>query len=273
MSGPAGGGGGRGGIAIDFRRGRTAKDQLQIAWDYPVWKPKDTPAGEQPQGGTVAVEREHALPLAAAMELVVADDRRPLLVLRECEKCKGTDHALLSRTLDNEQATLLTHWFHCVKLPPNVLEADHPLTALFKRQQEGERIPHLFFCDPDGSNKVPLPGDQSQTQLWETMFSFLERCYEGNAKKAVKEMRGVLSQFDRIDNQLEEIKGRIDREIEKRGPESDKVPKLQAEITKLEQEREKLFEREKNIRALALKDLAEGSKAAAPAAKGEAGSR
>ena len=262
---------------MDFRRGKTAKERLQIQWDYPVWKPATTtPGSELPKGGTFVAEHEHALPLAAAMQLVVADDHRPLLVMRECEKCKGTDHALLSRSLDNEQTTLLTHWFHCVKLPPNVLEADHPLTALFKRQQEGERIPHLFFCDPDGGNKVPLPGDQSQTQLWETMFSFLDRCYEGNAKKSIKEMRGLLSQFDRIDNQLEEIKGRIDREIEKRGPESDKLPKLEAEISKLEQEREKLFDREKSIRTLALKDLAEANsgKAAAAAEKGEtAGSR
>ncbi len=246
-------------MALDLRRGKTAKDRLQITWDYPVWKPKEQPAGEQPKGGTVVAQREYALPLAEAMELVVAEDRRPLLVMRECERCKGTDHALLSRSLDNEQTTLLTHWFHCIKLPPNVLEANHPLTALFQRQKEGERIPHLFFVDPDGTNKTPLPGDQSQTELWETMFSYLDRCYEGNAKKSIKEMRALLSQFDRIDNQIEEIKGRMDREIEKRGPESDKLAKLEADIKKLEQERTKLMEREKEIRSLALKDLNEST--------------
>lgn len=208
------------------------------------------------------------------MQLIVAEDRRPLLVLRECEKCKGTDHALLSRSLDNEQTVLLTHWFHCVKLPPNVLEADHPLTNLFKRTKEGERIPHLFFVDPDGANKAPLPGDQAQTELWETMFAYLDRCYEGSAKKAVKEMRGLLSQFDRIDNQLEEIKGRMDREIEKRGPESEKLAKLEADVKKLEKEKEKLVAREKEIRALALKDLHEAPKGAPTEAPADtAGSR
>jgi len=186
------------------------------------------------------------------MQLVVRDDRRPLLVMRECEKCKGTDHALLSRSIDNEQTVLLTRWFHCVKLPPNVLEAEHPLTALFKQSKEGERVPHLFFVDPDGSNKTPLPGDQSQTQLWETMFSYLERNYEGDAKKALKELRSILNQLDRIDSQATEIRGRVDKEIEKRGPDSDKIPKMEEQIQKLDEERKKFLEKELEIRRAAL---------------------
>lgn len=240
-----------------MRRGKTSKDLLQIAWDYPVWKPAAPTTGQSGSGGTVVVERERALPLEQAMQLVVREDRRPLLVMRECEKCKGTDHALLSRSLDNEQTVLLTRWFHCVKLPPNVLSADHPLTALFRSQKdgaqkEGERIPHLFFVDPDGSNKLPLPGDQSQSQLWETMFSYLERCYEGDAKKAVKELRNVLNQFDRIDSRSTELRGRIDKEIEKRGPDSDKLKKLEEELAELDAERKKLHDKELEIRRSAL---------------------
>ncbi len=216
-----------------------------------MWKPEPpVPGGKE--GGTVAVQKEHALPLEQAMRLVVRADQRPLLVMRECEKCKGTDHALLSRSLDNEQTVLLTHWFHCVKLPPNVLDAEHPLVALFKPQKEGERIPHLFFVDIDGANKTPLPGDQSQSQLWETMFSYLERAYDGNAKLAIKELRNLLNQYDRIDGMATELRGRIDREIDKRGPDSDKLPKLEAQLQKLEDERKKLIEKEQKIRHTAL---------------------
>lgn len=221
----------------------------------------------------MVVERERALPLEQAMQLVVREDRRPLLVMRECEKCKGTDHALLSRSLDNEQTVLLTRWFHCVKLPPNVLSAEHPLTALFKAQKEGERIPHLFFVDPDGSNKMPLPGDQSQSQLWETMFSYLERCYEGDAKKAVKELRNVLNQFDRIDSRSTELRGRIDKEIEKRGPDSDKLKKLEEELAELDVERKKLHDKELEIRRSALvqaKDAEKGSASSPEASDADA---
>lgn len=222
-----------------------------------MWKPKDDSGVPKPGATTVSVEVEHALPVEQAYEWVADNDKRPLLVLRECELCKGTDHALLSRSLDNEQTVLLTHWFHCVKLPPNVLDKKHPFTNLFLREKEGERIPHLFFADPNGSNKMELPGDQPQTKLWETMFSYLDRCYEGNAKEAIKEMRQVLGQFDKIDGLELEVKTRIDKEIEKNGPKSPKLKKLEANLAKLGKEREALVAKEKALRALALKALNE----------------
>lgn len=253
--GAVGGGGGRGGgIALDFRRGKSAKKLLQIEWVYPVWKPvaSEQPAGD---GRTVVKQVERALPLEQAYELVTDGDRRPVLILRECERCKGTDHAFLSRSLDNEQTVLLAHWFRCVKLPPNVLTENHPFYNLFKRVKEGERIPHLFFVDPDGSNKAELPGDQPQTVLWQTMLSYLERCYAESAKDAIKELRQLLSQFDKIDAEEVLVKGKLDKEIEKNGPESAKVQKLEADLAKLAKDREKLVAREKELRDLALKDM------------------
>jgi hypothetical protein len=251
-----GGGGRRGGIALDMRRGKTAKKRLEIEWHHPVWKPP-APAEGEPRGGTVVVARERALPKAEAYELAAGDDRRPLLVVRECDRCRGSDHALLSRTLDNEQTVLLTHWFRCVKLPTNVMEPDHPLSALFRGVKPGERVPHLFFSDPDGQNRIDLPGDQTQSALWETMFAILERCYEGNAKQRVKEMRGLLSQFDRIDSREEDLLARLDAELDKNGPDSPKAKKLEADLEKLGKERKELLLREKELRALALRELAE----------------
>jgi hypothetical protein len=245
----------RGGIALDLRRGKSSRERLAIDWTYPVWKP--APAEPKPGQTTVVVEKEHALAAADAYALAAADDRRPLLVLRECDRCRGTDHALLARDLDNEQTVLLTHWFHCVKAPVNVLEDEHPLRALFAPAKPGERIPHLFFADADGGNRAPLPGDQSQNELWDVMFSFLDRCYDGDAKKAVREMRSLLSQFDRLDGQEAELRGRIDQEIEKRGPGSEKLAKYEADLQKLQKERELLQARERRIRALALVALQE----------------
>lgn len=248
------GGGRGGGIAIDFRRGKSAKKLLEIEWVYPVWKPTDQPSKPGDQH-TVVQQVERALPIEQAYQLVTDGDRRPVLILRECERCKGTDHAFLSRTLDNEQTVLLAHWFRCVKLPPNVLTDKHPFYNLFKREKEGERIPHLFFVDPDGSNKAELPGDQPQTELWKVMFGFLDRCYAEDAKASIKELRQVLSQFDKLDAEEQLVKGRLDKEIEKNGPESDKVKKFQADLQKLGKDREKLVAREKELRDLALKTM------------------
>lgn len=227
---------------------------LEIDWVYPVWKPVEQPTKPGDQH-TVVQQVERALPIEQAYELVTDGDRRPVLILRECERCKGTDHAFLSRTLDNEQTVLLAHWFRCVKLPPNVLTDKHPFYNLFKREKEGERIPHLFFVDPDGSNKTELPGDQPQTELWKVMLGFLDRCYAEDAKAAIKELRQVLGQFDKLDAEEQLVKGRLDKEIEKNGPESDKVKKFEADLQKLGKEREKLVAREKELRELALKAM------------------
>lgn len=198
---------------------------------------------------------ERALPLAQAYELVTDGDKRPVLILRECERCKGTDHAFLSRTLDNEQTVLLAHWFRCVKLPPNVLTENHPFYNLFLREKPGDRVPHLFFVDPDGANKAELPGDQPQTELWKVMFGYLERCYDESAKEALKELRQLLSQFDKLDAEEQLIKGKLDKEIEKNGPNSPKGNKLRGELDEVAKDREKLVAREKELRELSLKSL------------------
>lgn len=213
----------------------------------------------------MAVELDRALPTEVAYRLVADGDRRPLLVLRECELCKGTDHALLSRSLDNEQTVLLTHWFRCVKLPTNVTTDVHPFHNLFAREKDGDRVPHLFFADPDGQNRKELPGDQPQSVLWDTMFDYLDRCYVEDAKAAIKQLRQVLGQYDKIDAQEQTVKARIDKEIEKHGPESPKLKKLDGDLEKLARQREKLVAKEKELRDLALKAMAQQPTDAVPA--------
>jgi hypothetical protein len=216
-----------------------------------VWKPVTGARGAD--GRTTAQQVERALPIEQAFAFVADGDPRPLLIVRECELCKGTDHAVLSRSLDNEQTVLLTQWFRCVKLPPNVLKDDHPFFNMFKREKDGERIPHLFFADADGANKNELPGDQQQTELWKVMFEYLDRCYDESAKDALKDLRKLLSQYDMVDAEEQLIRSRIAKEIEKNGPESKKLQKFDDQLAKLEKERQKLLTREQELRDLALK--------------------
>jgi len=241
---------------LDFRRGKTSKERLDIEWHFPVWKPEESDADD---GQTRAAPVRRALPLEQAFQLCSEDDRRPLLVLRECELCKGSDHALLSRSMDNEQTVLLTYWFRCVKLPTHVLEDDHPLHALFAPEKKGERIPHLFLANSDGSELVPMPGDQSQSDLWDAMYRVLDKAYSSSARDSVKEMRKLLSQYDKVDAMEKEIKGRLDKEIEKRGPKSPRLKKLYRQLEELDQERQELVAREKEIRTLALREVNAGS--------------
>ncbi|MEM7204328.1 MAG: hypothetical protein AAF628_28975 [Planctomycetota bacterium] len=251
-------------MALDFSRQKTAKQLLEIDWQHPVWKPEVEDAGA---GRTVSVMREYALPIDEAYALVADGDQRPLLILRECERCKGTDHALLSRTMDNEQTVLLTSWFRCVKLPPNVLGETHPFSNLFK-QGEGVGSPHLFFADHNGAHHTPLPGDQAQSQLWRTMFAYLDRNYEGDARKSLKGLRKLLDQFDRLDSREQDVKARMEREIDKRGARSPKLRKLKRQLDELAKERDALRASEKKLRALALTAASESTEAEQPAAAG-----
>src|SRR5262249_49340841 len=110
-----------------------------------------------------------------------------------------------------------------------------------------------------------LPGDQSQTVLWEVMFSYLERCYAEDAKSALKELRQVLSQYDKFDGNEQEIRSRIERETVKNGPESPKLKKLDEELAERDAKRKKLAAREKELRELAWKTM---KPAAAPSGAG-----
>ena len=114
-------------------------------------------------------------------------------------------------------------------------------------------MPHLFFADPNGDNKSALPGDQSQSQLWKVMFAYLDRCYDENAKVAIKQLRKVLSQYDKIDAQEDLIRSRIDKEIEKNGPKSKKLAKFHKQLDKVAKERKELRAKEAELRDLALK--------------------
>lgn len=247
---------------------------MTLEWHYPVWKPT-TPDSGGGDGQTVTTEYRRKLPREEAFSLAADGDRRPLLVLRECDRCKGSDDALLSRTMNNEKTVLLAHYFRCVKLPVHVLEGDHPFRALFA----DEHPAHLFMAAPDGSGLVPLEGNQSQGDLWKSMERVIGTHYDGNVKKVLRELQKVFAQYDNVDSLEDEVRQRLNREIEKRGPDSPKVKKLERRIAELEAQRKKWIAREEEIRAsMELKpeepEIADDGDRGADEAKGdEAGDR
>ena len=73
-------------------RGPSAQTILTLDWDYAVYEAPTKDA----DGRTVAQRKKEALSVEAALAYLAGDDPRPLLVLRECKVCNGTDDALLS---------------------------------------------------------------------------------------------------------------------------------------------------------------------------------
>lgn len=153
-----------------------------------------------------------------------------MLILRECLKCNGTDDALMTRKQDNERTLLMSRWFHCIKLPPDVLAEDHPFHELFA----GDKPGHLFFARWDGSGRKDLTGQQSRAELWTLMETYLASEYEKKIDASLKELLALLDRFDRIDSDLVTVKDQMDDLIENGQASSSKLGKLQQRLAELQ---------------------------------------
>jgi hypothetical protein len=163
--------------------------------------------------------------VSEALSALANGDPRPLLVVRECESCAGTDDAFLSREFDNEQTILLARWFHAVKLPTDVLEDTHAFHELFGKKSP----PHLFVATADGKTRVDLSGQQSQKELWTAMTKVLRKSYKKNPDAALKEMRKLLDALDRYDNLVAAAEERLMNETAAKGKGDSSVKKLAAQ--------------------------------------------
>ena len=246
-------------------RGPSSRKVLAIQWTYPVF----TAEADGDGGRTSAVAARKALSPDEAYALLAGDDPRPLLVLRECLHCNGTDDALLTRQADNERTMLLTRWFRCIKLPPAVTEdEDHPVSALFA----GEDPPHLFVAQRDGAGRIDLKGDQSRTELWGAMNAALAVAYDKvdrrkGPKRPLGDLVKHLDELDALDEELLLTERRLEDEIEDDGPDGRKAKKLFGELADLKKEREELFAELVEAAALELRSPEERAEALAKSAR------
>lgn len=217
-----------------------------MTWDYPVYK-------EETQGdatGTQGRAARRALSREEAIKYIAGEDPRPLLILRECKVCNGTDDALLKTGADNERTFLLAAWFHCVKLPVDVLEEDHPFHNLFTEKQPE----HLFVCSVDGSKHNALQSQTSRTELWKSMHGLLDEEYKKGPKSSLKKITGLLGKLDEKDARLDILLSRQEQILEEDGPESKKLKKLSKKIKKEEAELAKLNKAVEDAYKLQLKN-------------------
>jgi hypothetical protein len=240
-----------GGAMLVINHGKTAKSLLRMNWDYPVYgfETKLAETGASQRTGAMAVAK--ALPYEQAFLSIAGDDPRPLLILRECEHCNGTDNALLSKTEGNERTLLMARWFHCVKLPTHVMKEDHPYTKLFANYKAKD-VPHLFLVSRDGKVSTPLKGDQSPSELWKKMEGVLAYDYKKSPKSPIKEISKLLMKYDMLDAKEALIEERMQLELEANGPKSKKLKKMRAELASVIEEREDMRKREVKLMDLGL---------------------
>ena len=178
-------------------------------------------------------------------------------MLRECVLCKGSDHALFDRRLNNEKTKLLCQWFYCVKLPPKVLDQKHPFRNLFKKKHP----PHLFISTWDGKEIVEFSGQQTQSQLQKQMVKMIGRAYEKKPAVAVKSMLRFLSEFDKYDGMLHQYEDQIQQEMLRPKPRAANIAKLKARIEKTNERKALAMKRAKAVCDLKLRVTTEKAKA------------
>jgi hypothetical protein len=235
-------------------RGPSSKSTLEIDWRHPVYTPRPGAEGD----GTRALPRREALSTDDAMAALTSGDRRPVLVLRECLKCSGTEDALMSSKEDNERTYLLSRWFQCVKVSPDVLEEDHPFHALFA----GEKPAHLFVANPDGSARHDLQGEHSRRELWSAMEGAIAANYVGTAERALGKLAKLLDAMDEADRLLGELETRYELLLAEGKADSPSAVKLQKEIAEHRARRDELLTQADEVSALELRPPARS-----PAAK------
>ncbi len=205
--------------------GPTTRTLLQIQWDYPVYAGGPATRAD----GTPPSARSGPLPVEEALRFITRDDPRPLLVVRECRRCNRTDRALLTPGVDNEKTILLSRWFHCVKLTPDVSQPDHPLHALFPRDD----AEHLFVSAADGSGRMPLEAVTSRTDLWAAMGTTLARAYAADPTPAYKQLAALIDGFDLTDQKLIALQERRSHVMESERPDPAELRSLESEIERL----------------------------------------
>ena len=235
-------------------RGPSARTVLNIDWQFPTWKAPEV----ADDGETVARQMRRALSREEALAYIAGDDPRPLLVLRECKVCNGTDAALLKFGAENEKTFLLSTWFHCVKLPVDVMEEDHPFHNLFQI----DPTEHLFVASRDGASHLALESETSRTELWKSMGAVLKQTYDGKPDSSLKTVGKLLDKLDAADERWNELSARRDEILEEDGPGSRKLPKLEGKIAEIDADREVIMNEIAEAMKLKLKPLPEAEQAA-----------
>jgi hypothetical protein len=229
-------------------RGPTSRTTLAIEWQHPVLPEVARAVAE---GRTTAVQQREAMEASAALGYIAGEDRRPLLVLRECLTCRGTEDALMSSKEDNERTYLLSRWFRCVKLPADILEKDHPFSKLFP----GEKPSHLFIATADGKLRHDLEGTHSRRELWGAMEEALTASYADSPNEALTKFGKILDGLDELDSSLADLSTRYELAIAKDGADSKQVKKLQKEIAEIKNEKNELVAEASKLNKLELKPV------------------
>lgn len=230
-------------MPITLTRGSTSRSRLTMEWQHPV------PPQREGSRTAAAGPMQHAAAIASLWD---EDDGRPLLVLRECKTCQGSDVALLNRSLVNDKTVLLSKWFRTVKLPAHVMERQHPFRNVFADYDFGKRMPHFFLLAHKDAKPVAFSGVQTQSKLWKGMLKVLEQRYAKSPKRAIKKWLLLLDRYDTLELRRQTMREELRTVRATQGPDSSRAKKLMAKLAEFDEEWRKIEAAEAKVRDLGL---------------------
>jgi hypothetical protein len=190
-----------------------------------------------------------ALPEKEALVVLADGDPRPLLVLRDCAGCERDDHDLVTKEIEGEKVTLMGRWFHPVRVSDDVLKPSHPFHELFSAKVP----PHLVAATLDGAQVSAVGSRANAAQLSKALSGVLRKAYKEDPDAAVKALLVLLDDFDRVDLQLKGFDEKLAAMRQELGTDAREVKALEAERKLVDDERQALLQKGKDLDELGLK--------------------
>jgi hypothetical protein len=203
---------------------------LQIRW---VTLPRIAPEGEKVLTGEKATEPESA-PVAKA--------EKPYLVLVEEGAAAGGDDfdKVESVILKDERVALGSRAFTCVRISPEDAAAD-PILA-----KAGKEVPRFVLVTADYKAATVLEKNKlSAGALWDGMKGASDKFYSKPLEGAVKGMRDVLIEVDKLYGERKTLTEKLER-LQEKGTEAQKKA-VEDKIAALDEKQKQVQERQKAV--------------------------
>src|SRR5688572_17779199 len=143
---------------------------------------------------------EEGTETAAPAERPTAEKPYLILVANEDE---GSFDQVKKVILADDKVAIGSHAFVCAKMTPDQAKED-PLLS----EKGGKEIPRIVLVSPDYKTVTPVEkGRLTVGGVYDAMKATANKHYKGDFDKAVKELRSVLNEYDKVagdKNTLEE---------------------------------------------------------------------
>ena len=167
------------------------------------WEPLDkVPAPEMVSNKPVVTGETPASaptdePAAPADEVRATADKPYLIYVLDSTAEKAGFDVVEKVILDDDRVRLGSKAFHAVKMSPEAAKADPFLAA-----KGGKEVPRIIFVSADYKTVKPLEGATLKLgEVWGTMKATANRFYKQDLDSVIKDLKGVLGEFDKINKE------------------------------------------------------------------------